>query len=277
MPPVSRALEKQLYNGLRRLFFDLINDIRNGIIKPANVNDAAREFLKSDEVDSYIRNLMDRMTRRIRIDTARELRKTTSYTHNGQVMYEAMKHEMNGPVGRRIYEIVADNAQFIKTLPQEWALYATKYAQREALKGKRPEEVEAELRKVIPKHMAKNLKCIARTECAKANAAICQARAEAVGCKCYFWRCVGDERTREAHAAMDGILVFYDDPPDPEELFGGRSYGHYHAGNTFNCRCFQDVVVDIRFLPEVFSYYRAGAVHTTTKAAFIRKFGDIAA
>ena len=76
---------------------------------------------------------------------------------------------------------------------------------------------------------------------------------------------------------MNGILVFYDDPPNPEELFGGRSYGHYHAGNTFNCRCYQQVVVDVRFLPDRFQYYRAGAIHSTTKLEFIKKFGNIAA
>lgn len=270
MPPVSRALERVIYNGLKRLFFDLINDYRNGYIK--NINDVSRQFIESDEVDDYLRNLMDRMTRRIRIDTARDLRQTSVNTHNGRVIYEAMKHEMQGPVGRKIWALIADNTQYIKTLPQEWAVYASQYAAREALKGKRPEEIEKELRKVIPNHMAKNLKCIARTECAKAQSEIVQARAEAVGCKCYFWRCIGDERTREAHAMMDGILVFYDDPPNPEELFGGKSYGHYHAGNTFNCRCFQDVVVDVRFLPEAFSYYRNGAVHTTTKAAFLRQY-----
>ena len=274
MPPVSRADEKMLYNGLRRLFFDLINDYRNGHIK--DIAKASREFLQSDEVDQYIRKLMDRMTRRIRIDTARAMKDQSQFTHNGRLIYEAMKHEMQGPVGRRIWEIVADNAQYIKTLPEEWASYASKYAAREALKGKRPEQIEEELRRVIPAHMAKNLKCIARTECSKAQSAITQARAEAIGCKCYFWRCVGDERTRDSHAAMDGILVFYDDPPSPEELFGGKAYGHYHAGNTFNCRCFQEVVVDTRFLPEVFSYYRAGAVHTVTRATFIKRFGNVA-
>jgi len=253
----------------------MINDIRNGFVKKDQVQDAARAFLNSEEVDRYLNNLMGRMTSRIRIDSAKELKRSTAGT-NSALLFNLLKHEMDGPVGRRVYEIIAENAAYIKTVPQDWAKFITYYTQREALKGKRPEVIEAELRNILPGHITKNLKCIARTECAKANAAIAQARAEALGIKCYFWRSVGDERTRPSHDAMDGILVFYDDPPSPEELFGGRAYGNYHAGNTFNCRCYQEQVVDQRFLPDTFRYYRAGSIHSTNKAAFLKKFGKIA-
>lgn len=277
MREVPRSLEKSVYLSLRRLFFDMINDIRNGFIK--QVPDAARAFLKSPEVDQYLNNLMGRMTTRIRIDTARSWREAANKGSRGPLIYELMKHEMGGPVGQKVYEIIADNAAYIKTVPQEWATFITKYAARETLKGKRPEQIEKELREMMPKHITKNLKCIARTECAKANAAICEARAESLGIKCYFWKSVRDERTRSSHSKMNGILVFYDDPPSPEELFPAKNqkpYGRYHAGNTFNCRCYQSPVVDMRFLPDSFRYYKDGAIHQTTKAAFIKKFGKVA-
>ena len=285
MPKVPMSEERKLFNSLKRLFGKLINNIKEGLIKKEDIQDEARNFLESTEVDSYLKNLVSRMTARIRIDTARDLKQQAIKQHNGPAIAEALKHEMDGPVGRRVWEIIADNVQYIKTVPQEWATYISQYAAREALKGKRPEVVEAELRKILPEHITKNLKCIARTECSKANAAICQARAEACGIRCYIWRCVGDERTRESHYKMDGILVFYDDPPSPEALFPYKvsknsyvkPYGRYHAGNTFNCRCYQEAVVDIQFLPDTFRYYRDGAIHDTTKAAFIKKFGNIAA
>lgn len=272
---VPRSLERSIFNSLKKLFWGMINDIRNGFVKKDQVQEAARKFINSEEVDAYLNNLMARMTNRIRIDSAKAMKRSTAGT-NSALLFNLLKHEMDGPIGRRVYEIVAENAAYIKTVPQEWATFVTLYTQRESLKGKRPEMIEAELRKILPEHATKNLKTIARTECAKANAAITEARAEALGCKCYIWRSVKDERTRSAHAMMDGILVFYDDPPSPEELFGGRAYGNYHAGNTFNCRCYQNVVVDQRFLPDTFKYYRAGAVHATTKAKFLKKFGKIA-
>lgn len=282
MPRVPMSEERRMYNSLKRLFMGMINDVRNGYIQKADIQDKAREFLESEEVDAYLRHLMTRMTARFRIDSAKELKKkSTTAGTNSRLLFELMKHEMEGPVGRRIYEIIADNVQYIKTIPQEWANYVIHYTQREALKGKRPAEIEAELRKILPEHMTKNLKCVARTECAKANAAICQARAEAVGIRCYFWRCVKDNRVRDSHWDMDGILVFYDDPPSPEALFPYarnkkgdpvKAYGPYHAGNTFNCRCWQEVVVDMSFLPDRFRFYRAGQVQWITKREFIREF-----
>lgn len=277
MKPVPRSLEKSIYLSLRKLFFGMINDVRNGFIK--NIPESARQFLKSPEVDAYLNNLMGRMVRRVRIDTAKSWREAANKGSGGPLIYELMKHEMSGPVGQKVYEIISENAAYIKTVPQDWANFITKYAAREALKGKRPEEIEKELREKMPAHMTRNLKTIARTECAKANAAICEARADALGIKCYFWKSVRDERTRDSHRDMNGILIFYDDPPSPEELFPAknvRAYGHYHAGNTFNCRCYQSPVVDVRFLPDTFKYYRDGAIHQTTKAAFIKKFGKIA-
>ena len=75
---------------------------------------------------------------------------------------------------------------------------------------------------------------------------------------------------------MDGVLVFYDDPPSPEALAGEKQYGKYHAGNTFNCRCYQEPLVDIAFLPDVVTVYRDGRIYTTTKGALMHKYGKIA-
>ena len=278
MAPVGRNEEIRLFAGLKRLFMRFINGVRDGM-SPDEIRKKAADLLETKEHDSFLGSLVRSVTQRIRRKSARSWREAASKGSNGRKLNEMITNEMNGPLGNRVWEIIADNVAYIKTVPQEWADYITKYAAREALKGRRPDEVEAELRKVMPSHMTKNLKCIARTECAKANAAIEQARAEACGIKCYFWRCVKDERVRDSHSDMDGRLVFYDDPPNPEALFpkkGVKPYGKYHAGNTFNCRCYQEPVVDDMFLPDVFKYHRYGQIYTTTKAKFLKQFGKIA-
>ena len=277
MPSVRKSEEMRLYAGLRRAFMRFINGVRDGM-SVEEIKNRAAQFIDSKEHDSFIRTLVRSVTQKIRQSSQRSWRQAASKGSNGRMMYQLVTNEMNGPLGDRVWEIIAENVAYIKTVPQEWADYIARYAAREALKGKRPEEVEAELRKVMPSHMTKNLKCIARTECAKANAAIEQARAEMCGIKCYFWRSVKDERVRDSHSDMDGILVFYDDPPSPEELFpgNGKPYGKYHAGNTFNCRCYQEPVVDEMFLPDVFRYHRYGKIYSTTKGAFLKQFGKIA-
>lgn len=267
---VRRSDERTFFNGLMRVFKRLIDRVKVG----GSIDGASQEFLESPEVDSHLRNITRRMVGSLRKTTASSFREAAAKNTHSQEMYRLIKDELKGPLGERVSALIADNVAYIKTVPQEWASYITQYAAREALKGKRPEEIEAELRKVMPEHMTKNLKCIARTECAKANAAIVQARAELAGIDCYFWRCVRDERSRKSHRLMEGVLVFYNDPPSPEALAGERSYGNYHAGNTFNCRCYQEPVVDYRFLPDTFKYYSDGAIHTTTRGAFIKEFGN---
>ena len=278
MPPVSKAMERKFWKGLCKAFQSLVDDIKTGLQSVFTLDQRTRQFLQSNEVNEYLDRLVGKMVTDVEWSSQRSWRQSVYQTTNSRMMYDLITHEMQGPVGARVNQIIADNAAYIKTLPYVWAQYVTQYAYREGLKGKRPEEIEAELRKKLPGHITKNLKCIARTECAKANAAIVQARAEMCGIKAYFWRCVADERSRSSHIGMDGVLVFYDDPPNPEALFpgSGNPYGRYHAGNTFNCRCYQEPVVDNRFLPDVMRVHDHGKIVTMTKAKVLKTFGNVA-
>ena len=275
MPAVPKSEERKFWKSLCKVFQKLIDDTKKGNGLQNGV-EPYREFVESKPVSGFIDRIIAKMTNVMRVRSARSWREAATKGTNGRKINKLISNEMQGPVGDRVRELVAENAQYIKTLPEEWAKYATNYAMRQAMDGKRPEEVEAEMRKVIPEHMQKNLKTIARTECAKANAAIVQARAEMCGIKAYIWRCVKDERSRNSHVHMDGVLVFYADPPSPEALVGEKAYGNYHAGNTFNCRCYQEPVVDYSFLPDVVTVYRDGRIYTTTKHALIDKYGMIA-
>ena len=271
-----------MYNSLRRLFSGMINGVGNGMTKD-QLQDEARKFLESDEVDRWLRTMMTKLTRRLRKASAAEMRKSLTGSTNSAELYRLIQDEMKGPVGRRVNELIAENVQYIKTVPQFWADYITKYVQRESLKGRRPESIEADLRRVMPNHMTKNLKCICRTETSKANAAIVQARAEAVGIKCYIWRTVGDERVRPSHRAMNGKVVFYSSPPNPEAIANSASngatyekpYGAYHAGNTFNCRCWQQVIVDEKHLPSSFDLAMGEEESFMNKVSFLKRFGKI--
>ena len=278
MPSVSKQEERRFWKDLCKLFNSLVDAVKErGTSALTEDGPEYRRFMNSDKISQFLNRIIGRMVRAQRKVSASSWREAAAKSSNGRELFELISGEMKGPVGTRVQQIIAENAAFIRTLPEEWAKYVTQYAAREALKGKRPEEVEAELRKIVPEHMQRNLKCIARTECAKANAAIVEARAEMCGIRAYIWRCVKDERSRDAHRGMDGILVFYDDPPNPEALFGGaKPYGTYHAGNTFNCRCFQEPVVDISFLPDIVLVHDHGSIRRMTKKQIEKEFGRIA-
>jgi len=276
MPAVRRSEERKFWKDLCGFFHGLIEDTKKGGGVLHGVSSETRQEMQSDKKKGILSRIIGRMVNRRRRDTKQDLQKAAQNTKKSREIYEFLKHEMQGPVGVRVAQLIAENSALIRTLPEEWAQYASQYAAREAMKGKRPEEIEAELRKVIPAHITKNLKCIARTECAKANAAIVQARAEACGIQAYIWQCVNDERSRTSHIMMDGVLVFYNDPPNPEKLAGQKSYGNYHAGNTFNCRCFQEPVVDADFLPDEILVHDHGTLTKMTKRQIKKKYGKIA-
>lgn len=126
--------------------------------------------------------------------------------------------------------------ELIKSLPIEAGLRAQKLSQEAVMGGKRADEVAAELMK-SGEVTESRATLIARTEIAKANAALTQARAGYVGSVYYIWRTAEDGDVRESHAAMNGKVFRFDDPPEiPGE-------GRHGPGEFPNCRCFAEPII----------------------------------
>jgi SPP1 gp7 family putative phage head morphogenesis protein len=105
---------------------------------------------------------------------------------------------------------------------------------------------------------------IARTETAKAQAALTQTRAQNLGINWYVWRTV-----RDSHRHMEGVLVPWGNPPNPEALIGKETTtGPYHAGNTFNCRCYAEPLIDIDWLEWPHKVYIGGAIQMMNRDEF---------
>lgn len=69
-------------------------------------------------------------------------------------------------------------------------------------------------------------KFVARDQVATLNGQVTRMRQERVGIKKYIWQTSEDERVRPSHAALNGEIMSWDDPPP----FG-------HPGMDYNCRC----------------------------------------
>ena len=89
---------------------------------------------------------------------------------------------------------------------------------------------------------------IARTESAKLNGSVTRATYREMGCRYYVWMATMDERTRQDHQAMNGVIcsvddptVYYtenpDDPLHPVEHQRTSEMCHLHPGDDFQCRC----------------------------------------
>ena len=239
---VPKSIEATFGHRLGRVFSRLMGRIKSGKIP---VEQAIREFGFTKGANKYIDTAIEKMINAQRVSSAVSWKDMASRKSRiARSIRTYLKGEMKNSVGRRVGELIGENAMYIKSLPDNWADYASKMAFRMTMQGKTPEEIEAQLRKKIPEHMRSNLKLIARTESAKANAAIAQARAEDLGIPCYIWRTCKDERVRPSHRRMEGVLCFWNNPPSPEGM------GFYHPGNTYNCRCYAEPVLDFDSLPK---------------------------
>jgi len=139
-------------------------------------------------------------------------------------------------IGATVQLLHNRQVELIKSLPLEAGLRAQKLAQEAAIGGRRADEVAAELMRT-EQVTASRATLIARTEIAKANAAITQSRAQYVGATHYIWRTAEDGDVRESHAEMNGKVFRFDDPPYVE------GEGNHGPGEFPNCRCYAEPII----------------------------------
>ncbi len=91
--------------------------------------------------------------------------------------------------------------------------------------GLRVEELRASIQERFDVSKSK-ADLLARDQTLKLNSNITQARQRGAGVERYVWTTSGDERVREEHAALEGEVFSWDDPPEPG-----------HPGEDYQCRC----------------------------------------
>lgn len=74
---------------------------------------------------------------------------------------------------------------------------------------------------------------IARDQVLKMNGKITATRQQRAGITKYEWSTSQDERVRDDHAALEGTIQDWDNPPVVDEKSGRRE----HPGQDFQCRC----------------------------------------
>ncbi|WP_414859012.1 phage minor head protein [Paenibacillus elgii] len=139
----------------------------------------------------------------------------------------------------------------------------------ESLKGTRASDIAQQIKVLFPEKSEASADLIARTETSKASSALTRARSESMGIYWYVWRTSDDSRVRDAHALMEGVLVKWTNPPSPERLDGEkRTYGHYHCGGIFNCRCYAEPVIDLDLIAWPAKVYYGGRIQKMSRKQF---------
>ena len=164
----------------------------------------------------------------------------------GDRVYKLFRESFSAVQKEMISKQVEENARLIRTLPEDVAGKVTRNIADLALRGMRSAEIAKKLKHYTEKHSRASINLIARTETSKTSTALTRVRSEALGVRGYIWRTALDGlRVRKSHRIMEGVLVFWDNPPSPELLVGEKYVGRYHAGEIWNCRCYPEPVIDL--------------------------------
>jgi SPP1 gp7 family putative phage head morphogenesis protein len=266
---IERAYNKAL-RGMLKCFQNLIEGL--DITDPHEILEALRKYVTTDFFQGLANSAARKMVTGLYHDGAKTWREAARKSTRGRQIYEALLRELQGPMGVRVNHLVRENAQLISTFPESIASQVNRFITEEAYKGRRAEFVAQDLRKQFPDITKGRLHLIARTETAKANTALSQARAEYLDLDWYIWRTSHDARVRDSHHLMEGVLVNWNYPPNPEQLDKEPkiTHGPYHAGNIYNCRCFPETVLDLEQVDWPAKVFWAGRIQRMTRAQFGR-------
>lgn len=127
---------------------------------------------------------------------------------------------------------VAESVALIKSIPNKFFDDVEATVTRAVNAGTRPEELREEIQKkygVSERRAA----LIARDQVGKFFGKVAEERQRQMGVTHYIWRTANDERVREEHAAREGQVFAWDEPPE-----GGN------PGEDFQCRCSAEPVLD---------------------------------
>lgn len=207
-------------------------------------------------------------------DAGRDWRTAARHNSKGRLIYDLLIKDLSGRRGVVMDEMIHANAAYIKTLPLYIAERVVQYVAKETLKGRRHEEIRDEIKRSFPYNSKASAKLIARTEVAKTQTAIIRSDCDIVGVDWYIWRSTKDQRTRDSHLKMNGVICSWNDPPNPEALFpvrGVKPYGSYPPGGTFNCRCYPEpIVIPMQLTTNSYKVHRNGRLVIMKKSEVLK-------
>jgi SPP1 gp7 family putative phage head morphogenesis protein len=261
---IERAYQRALKASMGRL-----GDLLNGLSDPIDIIRVIRDYAISRSFSSFAEAAAAKMVTHLFTDAGRTWRQAARRNSQGRLIYEALRRELQGPVGAEISHQIRRNAELIKSLPLDIAVSVNEHILSESLKGTRASSIADQIRALFPEKTEAKANLIARTETSKTATALTQARSQSMGVQWYRWRTARDNRVRHSHRLMDGCLVQWNDPPNPELLDGEkRGFGNYNCGEIFNCRCYPEPVIELDLINWPAKVYYQGVIQRMTRKQF---------
>jgi SPP1 gp7 family putative phage head morphogenesis protein len=271
----TERLQKQYEQGIRKIVGRVLKPILPGQSFDQWIA-ALAERSKQQDIFEASTWLASRMVHWANVGTQRTWREAAENTQRSAYLYKLLNQELKDtPTGARISQLIRENAAYISSIPLEVATTLTGEIAKAQQAGARPATIAKMYRTRFPKLLKSRVNLISRTETARASAALTRARAESVNADWYEWLSSTDARTREGHRNLHGVLVNWNDPPNPEQLVGeAHTVGHYNCGEVFNCRCVTAPMLHVDDVSWPRRVYSKGRITQMTKQKFLATFSS---
>ena len=250
-----RQLERQYNARLKRLIADLAAEVRETIVKQLPDLLAQRERELGYNADGFSENLEALLAsidilKRQKQDAAIFFLPLLSKKVEG---FNQLQHNKaaKAVLGRDIFRDAptlqplvqswtAENVALIKDLSDSYLTKIEGIVQRGVRGGIGTKTIAADIQATTGVS-TRRATLIARDQVSKLNGAITQHRQRKNGIDYYIWSTSGDERVRDSHILMDGLLCRWDDPtvysPDNGKTWVPRSGERLHPQEPVQCRC----------------------------------------
>ena len=266
-----KRIENQYAYTLNRLFRSIRDFVGLDLQNPQDISRRLKLYASSAAYKQWCDQIALNVATQVNKGVSATWREASQKAGRGSELYTAILEELEKPHGGAFYQTVRSNAEVIKTFPLNLSEEITEYVSRQNMEGRRGGDIMQDLIERFPGMAKSRLQLIARTEVSKSQSALTQSRAQALGLNWYVWRTSDDARVRSAHRHMEGVLVNWNNPPSPEMFSpdGEQAhYGYYHAGNTFNCRCYAEAIINLDYVDFPARVYRNNYIAKMTRAAF---------
>lgn len=240
--------------------FDLMNDVNRLFTA-----DAFREA-------SYL--IASNMITGLAAKNTQTWKKFASESMRSKEMYEMLRRQITETqLGYKIDSMISDNALLISSLPEKVRQAASLFIKEESYKGRRAKSIAKDLKDQFPTVSDSRIELIARTESSKAWTDLTQARSRNLGLDWYIWRITKDVRVRDSHKNLNGVICNWNDPPSPEALNNEKwTYGNYHPGKIFNCRCATQPIANLNHIQFPARVHYLGNIMRMTRHEFEKLF-----
>jgi len=148
----------------------------------------------------------------------------------------------------------ADNYTLITSNAKRYVSEINTLTEQAIVNGLSPNKLSQEIMKSTEGLSNKHCRLLARDQIGKLNGQITQAQMQEVGLDLYVWSTSMDDRVRDDHAIMEGLLCRWDDASvcsyDNGKTWVNRPSNavHLHPGQDIQCRC-----IGLAFYPELIS------------------------